>query len=124
MRSGGRPGGGAVEASLDRSRAAGSARDFIARDKLGAADALVGRIFEAAEDLVNFPLRGLEHSGTRVRLLPIKGTSMMLIYEIVDDATLIYEVRHMARRPFGGATDYSALLRSGGLHCSSTLFAA
>ena len=78
---------------------------FIARNKPRAADLLVGRIFDAAEDLVNFPLRGREHSETQVRLLPVKGTSMMLIYDIIDDAILIYEVRHMARRPYGEAGD-------------------
>ncbi len=65
----------------------------------------MGRVFDAVEDLVNFPLRGREHGETRVRLLPVKGTSMMLIYEVIDDAILIYEVRHTARRPFGEAAD-------------------
>ena len=36
-----------------------------------------------------------------MRLLPVRRTSMMLVHEVAYDAILVYEVRHMARRPYG-----------------------
>ena len=81
------------------------ASDFIARDRPGAADDVVGRLFEAAESLLEYPERGRVHPETGLRLLPVRRTSMMLVYEIADGAILIYEVRHMARRPFADPAD-------------------
>ncbi len=40
-----------------------------------------------------------------MRLLPVRRTSMMPVYEVADDAILIYEVRHTARRPYGDVAD-------------------
>ena len=81
------------------------ASDYIARDSAGAAGEVIERVFEAAEGLVDYPQRGREHLETGMRLLPVRRTSMMLIYELSDEAILIYEVRHMARQPYGDPTD-------------------
>ncbi len=74
---------------------------WIARDSPAAADAVVSRVFSAGDGLSTFPRLGREHAATGSRLLPVRHTSLMLVYELTEGSVVVLQVRHMAKRPYG-----------------------
>lgn len=75
--------------------------DYIAQDSPPAADAVVGRVFNAADQLMTHPRLGRIHAESGARLLAVRGTSLLLIYDVDEVEVRVLHVRHMARQPYG-----------------------
>jgi len=71
---------------------------YVAEDNARAADALVDRVIETAEKLIQFPLLGRDGRvpGTRELMLP--GTPIILAYRAHKNSVQIIAVIHGARR--------------------------
>ena len=64
------------------------AASWIAHDRPAAADAVVERVFAAGDGLVQYPERGRVHADSGSRLLPVRRTSLMLVYDVTDDGVV------------------------------------
>ncbi len=71
---------------------------YIAGENPSAADALIDRVVESAERLVQFPNMGRQGrvSGTREFVQP--GTQILIAYRVLKSSVQILAVLHAARR--------------------------
>jgi toxin ParE1/3/4 len=67
---------------------------YIAPDNLDAADRVIERLRDAAEQLTSFPKIGRSGRRARTRELVVAGTSYLLIYRLNRAAIEILRVRH------------------------------
>lgn len=73
--------------------------DYIARDNITAAFEVEARVLEAVARLERHSGSGRPGRVEGTRELPVRRTSLLVIYVIDPDAVRIMHVRHMARRP-------------------------
>lgn len=73
--------------------------DHIAQDSADAAFLVEGRVLEAVARLVDYPEIGRIGRAAGTRELPVRQTSLLIVYEIDVEVVRILHVRHMARRP-------------------------
>ena len=73
--------------------------DYIAQDSADAAFRVEGRVLEAVARLVDYPESGRIGRAAGTRELPVRQTSLLVVYEIDVEVVRILHVRHMARRP-------------------------
>jgi toxin ParE1/3/4 len=72
--------------------------DFIARDSVDAADAMVERIIQQTARLATFPQSGRPGRIEDTREIVIAGSPYFISYRILDEAVEILAVIHGARR--------------------------
>lgn len=73
--------------------------DYIAQDSSTAAFDVEARVIDAAGRLESHPESGRPGRVEGTRELPVRRTSLLVIYVIDPDAVRIMHIRHMARRP-------------------------
>lgn len=75
--------------------------DYIAQDSIKAAFEVEARVIEAVGRLERHPESGRAGRMEGTRELPVRRTSLLVIYVIDPDIVRIMHIRHMARRPRG-----------------------
>ena len=79
--------------------------DYIARYSVNAAIDVEDRVLDAVAGLVEYPHRGRVGQTHATREMPVRQTSLLVIYSLADTDVEILHIRHMARRPFDGGED-------------------
>lgn len=72
--------------------------DYIAQDRVSAADKLVRRIDEMLEHLAGNPSMGALHEEYRSGLRAIPVGNYIIFYHAIDDGIEVYRVLHGARQ--------------------------
>ncbi len=75
-----------------------SVRDYIHQDKPGAAQAVVGRVFKAIDQLVTFPMLGRAGWAPNTRELVVSGASLFIVYQIKSSTLYIVRILHAAQQ--------------------------
>jgi toxin ParE1/3/4 len=73
-------------------------RAYIAADNPGAAEAMIRRIWSAADSLAEFPRRGRHGDVAGTRELVIPRTPYLIIYRLLGDTVDIVRVMHGAQQ--------------------------
>lgn len=73
-------------------------RRWVAQDDPVAARRLIGRLFEAASPLVDFPHLGRRGRQPSTRELFVPDTAFTLVYRVEEASVVILDVLHQARR--------------------------
>lgn len=93
----------ALEGSLDRpgARRPALAHRLHRSGQPAAADKVAERTLETAGLLERFPHAGRLHAESGARILAVRRTSLLLIYDVEATEVRLLHVRHMAQLPYG-----------------------